>query len=137
MPRSLRQAPCGVPEARARLRGAQAYLKTAELVSGEQRPAEFANVAAGLAVLAGIAASDAICCLRHGSRSRGEDHREATSLLEGATPDGRKLATTLRRLLDVKDASHYGVGLVNARTARDATRWARLLVESAQEELER
>ena len=136
MPRSGRQAPCGVPEARAR-RGAQAYLQTAELVEREQRRAEFANVAAGLAVLAGIAASDAICCLRQGSRSRGEDHREATGLLEGATPDGRKLATTLRRLLDLKDASHYRVGLVNARTARDATRWARLLVERAQEELER
>jgi len=52
-------------------------------------------VAAGNAVLAGIAASDAICCVRLGCRHRGEDHRGATELLKTATVDGDRLAVTL------------------------------------------
>jgi len=112
-------------------------LETAELVLVEEHRQEFSNVAAGLAVLAGVAASDAICCTRLGRHHRGQDHRDATSLLEEATPDGRKLATSLRRLLGVKDAAHYGVSLIDARTAGSATRWARRLVERAREEVER
>jgi hypothetical protein len=132
-----RAAPCGATEARARLGAAEAYLETAELVLGEASRREFANIAAGLAVLAGIAASDGICCARLGLRHRGDDHRGATGLLEQATPDGKKLATALRRLLDVKDAAHYGVSLVNARIAANATRSAKSLVERARDEVER
>jgi hypothetical protein len=58
-------------------------------------------------------------------------------MLEQATPDGKRLATTLARLLNVKDTAHYGVSLVDARTAGNATRWARRLVERAREEVER
>ena len=47
-----------------RLATARAYLEVASTVLAEQARDEFLNVAAGLAVLAGIAASDAICCLR-------------------------------------------------------------------------
>ncbi|MGH9063469.1 MAG: hypothetical protein ACRDZQ_08050 [Acidimicrobiales bacterium] len=119
------------------MRTAEAYLEAAELVLGEPSRREFGNVAAGLAVLAGIAASDAICCSRLGYRHRGEDHREAAELLEGATPDGQKLGMSLIRLLGVKDEAHYGVNLVVARTAGDATRWAKRLVERAREEVER
>lgn len=97
----------------------------------------FANVTAGLAVLAGIAASDAICCARLGRRHRGDDHRGAIDLLEGATPDGKKLGAWLGRLLGVKDAAHYGAGLVGARSASDACRWALNLVGRAREEVER
>ena len=101
-----------------RLRTAEAYLETAELVLGEARRREFSNVAAGLAVLAGIAASDAVCCMRLRSRHRGSDHRGAISLLEEATPDGKDVAASLTRLLNVKDTAHYGVSLIDARTAR-------------------
>ena len=52
----------------------------------------WSNVTAGLAILADIAASDAICCVRLGRYHRGEDHRRATELLQAATPDGRELA---------------------------------------------
>ena len=128
---------CGANEARARLGTAEAYLETAELVLGEASRREFSNVAAGLAVLAGVAASDAICCVRLGRHHRGDDHRSATAMLEQATPDGKRLATTLARLLNVKDTAHYGVSLVDARTAGNATRWARRLVERAREEVER
>jgi hypothetical protein len=127
----------GTNEARARLRTAEAYLRTAELVLEEGSTQEFSNVAAGTAVLAGIAASDSICCSRLRKLHRGQDHRGAARLLEEATPDGKALAATLSRLLDVKDASHYGTALVASGRAADSVKWARKLVDRAQEELER
>jgi len=98
---------------------------------------EFLNVAAGLAVLAGIAASDAICSRRLGVIHRGDDHRAAAELLRQATPDGDKLAATFLRLIDVKDAAHYGVMVVAAGRAGDTVRWAKRLVERAEQEVER
>lgn len=62
MPGSSRTAPCNLADARSRLNTARAYLEVAELVLGEKERDEYLNVTAGLAVLAGIAASDAICC---------------------------------------------------------------------------
>lgn len=120
-----------------RLGAARAYLDVAELVLNEQTRDEYLNVAAGLAVLAGIAGSDAICARRVGQIHRGDDHRAAAALLAQATPDGAKLANTLRRLIDIKDSAHYGVIVVEPRKARDAVRWAKLIVERAREELER
>jgi hypothetical protein len=110
-----RTAPGGPAEARARLLTAEAYLETAERVLDEEGALQFSNVAAGTAVLAGIAASDSICCSRLRKVHRGQDHRGAARLLERATPDGKALASTLSRLLDVKDASHYGTTLVTGR----------------------
>ena len=115
---------------------ARAYLETAELVVSERREG-FSNVTAGLAVLAGIAASDAICCVRLGRYHRGEDHRRATELLQAATPDGRELAIRLERLVRLKDTAHYGATLVTPTNANLAVRWARQLVSRAQEEFER
>jgi hypothetical protein len=112
-------------------------METADLVIDETARTEFANVPAGLAVLAGIAAADAICCVRLGRRHRGEDHRGAAALLADAIPDGGKLAATLIRLLDVKDAAHDGPKLVERRTATRAARWAARLIERAVEEVER
>ncbi len=137
MPAASRRAPCTVAEAKSRLRAAHAYLQVADLVLDEGDRDEHLNVAAGLAVLAGIAASDTLCCLRLHSRHRGENHREAASLLRTATPDGPDLARILLRLLDLKDEAHYGVMIVAPRKARDAHRWATRLVRRAEEEAER
>lgn len=137
LPPSARTSPCGLTDAAARLRTAQAYLDVAELVLGERDRDEYLNVAAGLAVLAGIAASDAICCARLSCRHRGDNHRGAADVLRQATPDGAELASTLLRLLDLKDAAHYGVMIVAARKGRDAVRWAGRLVDRAREETER
>ena len=109
----------------------------AELVLDEQGRDEFLNVTAGLAVLAGVAAADAICARRLGLIHRGADHRDAAALLEQAVPDGAKLAATFRRLIDLKDEAHYGVFIVASRKARDAVRWAGQLADRAREELER
>jgi hypothetical protein len=132
-----RTAQCGKREARARLTTARAYLDVATTVLDEQSRDEFLNVAAGLAVLAGIAASDAICCARLRHLHRGDDHRGATDLLKKAVPDGAKLSNSLARLLDLKDEAHYGVMMVSAGKARGAARWAETLVTRAADEVER
>lgn len=134
---SARTPSCGKADAQARFRVAHAYLEVAELVLDERQRDEFLSVAAGLAVLAGIAASDCISCVRLGVRNRGQDHRGAATLLTQSVPDGRALASQLVRLLDIKDEAHYGVIVVAPRKARDAVRWAQHLVTRAREELER
>lgn len=95
------------------------------------------GVAAGVAVLAGIAAADALCAKRLQLIHRGDDHRAAAELLSRATPDGPKLAATFKRLIDLKDEAHYGLTLIPPNKARTAVRWARTLVVRANEELTR
>lgn len=73
MPRHSRTAPCNPSEARTRLRTAQAYLEVAAFVLAERGRDEYLNVAVGLAILSGIAASDAICGIRLGCMHRGDD----------------------------------------------------------------
>jgi|SRR5882757_3043286 len=124
-------------DARIRLRSAEAYLDVAELVLDERDRVEMPGVAAGLAVLSGIAASDAICAVRLRQIHRGEDHRAAAALIKDATPDGRKLASTFLRLIDIKDEAHYGLLIVPVQKARNSVRWANHLVTRAREELER
>ena len=124
-------------DARVRLRSAAAYLEVAELVLSERDRVEMPGVAAGLAVLAGIAASDAICAARSGSIHRGEDHRAAADLLREAVHDGKKLAATFQRLIDIKDEGHYGLTIVSAQRARSAVRWAGQMLARAQEEVGR
>jgi hypothetical protein len=137
MPAAPRTAQCGSSEARVRLRTGAAYIEVAELVLDEHHPSEHLSVAAGLAVLAGIAAADCICCMRLGRRHRGDDHRRAAELLREAVPDGPALASRLIRLLDIKDQAHYGVAIVASNTARNAVKWAGALIERARQEVER
>jgi hypothetical protein len=85
MPSSSRTAQCGIAEARGRLRTARAYLEVADLVLSEADRDEYLNVSAGLAVLAGIAAADAICCARLRGRHRGDNHRDAADLPQPTT----------------------------------------------------
>lgn len=136
MPKPPKTREADHQDARTRARTAGAYLEVAELVLADDS-AEMPGVAAGLAVLAGIAASDAICARRLGLIHRGDDHRAASGLLATATPDGPKLSQTFRRLIDVRDEAHYGLTLVPAGKARDTVRWAQTLVARAAQELER
>ena len=124
-------------DARLRLRSAAAYLEVAELVLSDKDRIEMPGVAAGLAVLAGIAAADALCAARLGRIHRGDDHRAAAELLRAAAPDGRKLAATFQRLIDIKDEAHYGLTVVSSQRARSAVRWAAQLAARAQEEVAR
>ncbi|WP_157552507.1 hypothetical protein [Jiangella gansuensis] len=91
------------------------------------------NVAASLAVLAGRGASDAVCCIALGQRSRGQDHRQASDLLRQVTGIGETMARDLSRLLSVKDDAHYGVLHVGQQRVTAALPQAKHLVETAEE----
>ena len=107
---------CSAADARARLDQARKFLEVAELTAGEREIAASANVAGALAVLAGIAATDAACCRALGVRSRGQDHRQAADLVEQIEPGGKDAAKALRRLLDHKDTAEYGFTRVAGQT---------------------
>ncbi|HUA47434.1 MAG TPA: hypothetical protein VMA77_19520 [Solirubrobacteraceae bacterium] len=112
---------------------ARKFLEVAELVASDLEEEGNASVAASLAVLAGIAASDAACCARLGRRSRSQDHHAAEALLAEILPQGRDAAKKLRRLLDLKDTANYGVIHISATDLRSALRQAAGLVKFANE----
>jgi hypothetical protein len=123
---------CGRPQAAARLAHARKFFDAAELIATDVADDEAnSSVAASLAVLAGIAACDAACCVRLGRRSRSQDHHDAERLLAEIIPGGRDAAKDLRRLLDLKDAAQYGVIHVSAAELRSALRRAHTLVHFA------
>jgi anaerobic glycerol-3-phosphate dehydrogenase len=107
------------------------------MVLNERDLDEHLNVASGNAVLAGIAASDSICCMRLSRMQRGSDHNGAADLLASAIPDGQKVSQIFMRLLSLKDEAHYGVMKTSSRKARDSVKWASNLIKRAQEEIER
>lgn len=134
-----KSAPCGKPEARTRLSHAEKFFEVAELVESEAleglEPAS-ASVAAALAILAGIAASDAACCAKLGMRSRGDDHQQAQALLKQITNDGEKAATHLSELISKKDTAHYGVINISQPELKKLMRRAKLMVEFARTAVE-
>jgi hypothetical protein len=103
---------CGILEAHTRVTSATRFLEVARLVEAEEGGA-YRSTAAALAVLAGVAASDAACCARLGRRMRGDDPHDATILLERTEPGGREAATALRRLIGVKNKAPYGLMLAS------------------------
>lgn len=123
---------CDPSDARTRLRQAEAFVSVAELVLSGQDDEEllFNGVAAALAVLAGIAASDAACCARLGRRFRGQDHAGAVDLVRTVQPDGAALAKDLARLLAIKDNVHYGALVISLPDAKAAVTWARRMVDT-------
>lgn len=127
-----RAQPCGVGEARVRAAQARKFLDTADLILDVDDDLATPSVAAALAVLSGIAASDALCCRSLGRRPRGQDHREATALLAQVEPRGRSLSRALQRLLEVKDGSQYGVVYLTGTRARAAVKNAATLTDAAE-----
>jgi len=126
------------------LKIAKAYLEVAQLTMSEKaRPEEYNynHAAAGIAVLAAIAASDALCCRFLGEMSRGQNHRDAIELLasirfgEGDERErsrrAKSLAASLATCLDLKDSSHYGWSLLNHSEVKKLVRAATKLVETA------
>lgn len=126
-----RTAACGRPEATRRAKVARAYLDVAELAADETT-SEARNVAAGNAVLAAIAASDALCCVHLGHRNRTQDHRTAIKLLRNVNP---RLADDLATTLHIKDPSHYGTNLIPTSRLKTTIRAATRLVTAAENAL--
>jgi hypothetical protein len=137
-PARNRTQSCGEVEAHRRLVHARSFLDVAELVADEHDPClEYASVSASVAVLAGIAASDAACCMALGSRSRSNDHHDAETLLHEITPGGKRATSQLRQLLSLKDTAHYGFISVTGAELKRSLRQARHLVEFAEAILQR
>ena len=126
-----RQAPCGPAEAARKARLARAYLDLAEQTAQHDGD-ETRNVAAGNAILATVAASDALTCLHLGRHSRGQAHQDATALLRTINPGGGKLAKDLHTAVGVKDSAHYGSVFLSASALRTTLRAATRLVEAAE-----
>ena len=127
--RSGRLVACTPGECRARRDQAHAFLEVAELVLTEDR--REAHVSAALAVLAGIAAADAICGFSLGKWSRGQDHNQAVDLLGDVALRDTTLPTKLRRLLADKDAAHYSSALITVVKANSMVRQAAALLAEA------
>lgn len=131
---------CSIAEARRRLAHARKFLDATTFIADDRNDygdPEFASAAASLAVLAGIAASDAACCKALGLRPRGQDHREAGRLVAQIVPGGRPAAHSLRRLLDLKDEAHYGFYDVSGPHLVRALREAATFVAFAEDVLRR
>lgn len=122
---------CTRADAATRLKQAELYLDVATLVLDVEEGTAM-TVAAGNAVLAAIAASDAICCSAAGSRYRGPDHTRAANHLETVTGD-TKLAGLLRDVVNDKDAAHYGLENIRIAAAKSCVRKAGQLVEAARQ----
>lgn len=126
-----RQAACGREEARRRTAVAALYFQVADIAAGDDADAAN-NVAAGNAVLAGIAAADALCCVRLGKRSRAQDHHAAVTMLEQVNAG---LAKDLATVLAIKDLAHYGESFLGDTRLTSTLRAASRLVTAAQEAL--
>jgi hypothetical protein len=134
--RGSRTQACGHQEARTCLAPAEKFLDVARLIDGEPEAAAW-SVAASLAVLAGIAASDAACCSALGRRSRGDDHLDATALLATLMPDDREASAALRRLIELKDKAQYGIIHVSRADLKTALKQAERMVTVARDVLDK
>ena len=117
--------------ARNRLKEAHLYLSTAEML--DSGSAAENKVAGSNAILAGIAAADAVCGLVLGLRSAGDDHAQAVSLIKKATHPSTKAANSLARLLTQKTPVQYGADAISASDAANLVKWARDIVQEADE----
>lgn len=136
-PRVGRTQGCAGAEGATRLAQARKFMEVAELVAGEEEIAESLSCAAALAVLAGIAASDAACCTALGERSRSQNHHDAEALLRRITPGGPAAAMSLRRLINEKDNAHYGLRNIGKQTLTTLLRQAGQLIEFADQVMRR
>jgi hypothetical protein len=127
---------CDRGDALTRLAQAESFLLAAELIVDDDSDDATPSVAASLAVLAGIAASDAACCARLGLRARGQSHAEAVELLGTVAPGGADMAKDLQRLLNRKDDSQYGLTFVSAAEATRMVGWAKRLLGRARKAVE-
>jgi len=129
MTRRSRTEDCGPQQARLRLARARSFLEVAKMTADENDPdLEYGAAAASITVLAGIAAADAACCHTLGRRSRSDSHHDAEQLLAQITPGGKSAATSLRRLISLKDTAHYGFITPSAAELKRSLRQADQLV---------
>ena len=130
MAKKGRTRTCGRVEATARLNQAYEFADLATLDAGSTygptRSAAVSN-----AVPAGIAASDAICCLALGERAGGADHNAAVDLLASVPRVGPDASKYLAGLLGVKNAAQYLADDPNMAETKRSIRSMRSLLDVA------
>ncbi|HYZ99932.1 MAG TPA: hypothetical protein VE575_14325 [Acidimicrobiales bacterium] len=122
-----RRKPCGAEEARARLAKARQFLT---LATAGQEDETVRSAEASLLIEAGIAAADAICCVRLGERPADQNHQAAVDLLASVHRDA---ARRLQTLLGLKTSVQYGTGDPSAARLRAARRAASALMDVARQ----
>ncbi|UKJ63466.1 hypothetical protein H1Q78_17745 [Cellulosimicrobium cellulans] len=90
--------------------------------------ADVADAFVTLAVHAGIAAADVVCCVRLGRYSRSENHQDAVALLTAADGDAARHLSSLLRL---KTRAGYSPSSVSSQDTVRAERAMDALVELA------
>jgi HEPN domain len=113
---------------------ASAYVSKSEeyLVAAERELGERLYMAAtSLAIHAAINAADAVCGIRLGKRSGGQNHEEVLGLLTTAGADGKEVAKELGRLLPLKTKAEYDPVDVSKTDAGRAVERARRCVAIA------
>lgn len=121
---------CGTAEARIRLGHARKFLEVAQLYADEN-DADSQRVAVTNAVMAGIAAVDAVCCARLNERSASDNHADAAALVQSVGQSGLELSKALGRLVAIKNKAQYQIDAFSRPEVRAAVRRAETLVESA------
>lgn len=121
---------------RARTADARKHLELAELVAIEHDAASW-KAAGSNAVLAGIAAADAICGHVLGHCSKSANHSDAVDLLKRATSPDAGPSNDLRRLVGEKSLFHYGTERVTERSAADMVTYAMRLIDEMDRRLRR
>lgn len=112
-----------------RAQQARAYLLIADLALTDRAMPGHTNVAGANAVLAGIAASDAICGHALGVRPVGEAHDDAITLLKRASVPTSRAPAQLKRLLSSKTDTQYSPDLVSENTATALVNSAQRLID--------
>lgn len=126
-----RTTPCNRQQGAQRLRQAEGFLRWAQKALDDKGEEVNLNVAALLAVQAGIAASDALCGKALGYYSRGQQHGDAANLIRSIQPGGAELASTFRQLAGNKDNAQYAPKTMGEASAKAAVRQAIELVSAA------
>lgn len=114
-------------DARAHLRKAKEFLQAAEMSSA----LELYNAATSSAVTSSINSKDAICLALTGRTGKADNHTDAVKELKAAGPATGIHATTLGRLLKLKNKSQYQTADVARSDALKAIEWAAKLVDAA------
>lgn len=121
-----KRSPCDIGTATRHLEQAREFLADARCATGSSSRVV-------LFVMAGINASDAICCAVLREHATGSDHLAAQSLLAKVRPDGKSLATHLGTLMRNKNKASYTVDAISAGEITKCERAAEALVRAAEE----
>lgn len=116
-------------DARAHLKKAKEFLDAAEL----NLDVGMFNAATSSAVTAGINAKDAMCLALTGRTNKTDNHADAATELRAAGAATKRHATTLGRLLKLKNKAQYQSVDVARSDAVKAVGWATTLVDGATE----